>query len=256
MQDRNCYTYLIGWTKFNIWYYGRKTAKFCSPDQFWKSYFTSSEYVKSFREVNGEPDIIEIRKTFGENYKRCCEWEQRVLTSLDVTKNDKFLNRSNSDGKFNFTNQQFSLASKDKISKAGKGRIVSKETKDRMSKSQLGRKAQRTEAGIIARKKFNDSLTKEEKKQKFGTHMLNLTADEKLNLSKKSSKHIYEFISPTGEKFQHHSIIAFSKEHNLHYPSLYSNLNKGKFLKIRYPNLLKSLDLRRNTLGWEVTIMH
>lgn len=256
MQDRNCYTYLIGWSKLNVWYYGRKTAKGCSPDQFWKTYFTSSKYVKTFREENGEPDVIEIRKTFSDNHKRCCEWEQRVLAYLNVVENIKFLNRAISDGKFDFTNRQFSSESKEKLSKSGRNRIVSEETKEKMSKWQKGSKKPRTSVGIAARKKFIDSLTNEEKKQKFGTHMLNMSKEQRLNLSKKSSKHEYKFISPTKEIYFHHSIIAFAKEHNLHHPSLYSNLNKGKFLKIRYPKQIESLYLRTNTLGWEVTTVH
>ena len=47
------YTYLIGWTKYNIQYYGVRYAKGCHPDDLWKTYFTSSKYVKEFREKNG-----------------------------------------------------------------------------------------------------------------------------------------------------------------------------------------------------------
>lgn len=36
------YTYLIGWSKHNIWYYGKRTAKNCHPNDFWVTYFTSS----------------------------------------------------------------------------------------------------------------------------------------------------------------------------------------------------------------------
>lgn len=43
------YTYLIGWSNHNKWYYGRRTAKNCHPNEFWKTYFTSSKYVKEFR---------------------------------------------------------------------------------------------------------------------------------------------------------------------------------------------------------------
>ena len=58
------YTYLIGWSKLNKYYYGVRYAKNCHPSDLWTKYFTSSKYVKQFREENGEPDIIEIRKTF------------------------------------------------------------------------------------------------------------------------------------------------------------------------------------------------
>ena len=61
------YTYLIGWTKYNVWYYGSETGfktKIANPSNLWKTYFTSSKYVKQYREKYGEPDIIEIRKVF------------------------------------------------------------------------------------------------------------------------------------------------------------------------------------------------
>lgn len=58
------YTYLIGWTEHNKWYYGVRFAKNCHPNELWKTYFTSSKHVISFRNTFGEPDIINVRKTF------------------------------------------------------------------------------------------------------------------------------------------------------------------------------------------------
>lgn len=48
------YTYLIGWTEHNIWYYGVRYAIGCNPKELFLSYFTSSEYVKDFIELNGQ----------------------------------------------------------------------------------------------------------------------------------------------------------------------------------------------------------
>jgi hypothetical protein len=100
------YTYLIGWTKLNIWYYGRQTAKDCHPNNFWVSYFTSSEYVYKFREVYGDPDIIQIRKTFADsNYNirvaRCAKWEEKVLNRMNAVRSQQWLNESNSNRDFN-----------------------------------------------------------------------------------------------------------------------------------------------------------
>lgn len=100
---RNCYTYLIGWSHLDIKYYGRKTAKMCNPDDFWKTYFTSSHKVKAFREKYGEPDIIQIRKTFGEDILSCKKWECTVLRRLNVKHNEKFLNMSNGDYRLDTT---------------------------------------------------------------------------------------------------------------------------------------------------------
>ena len=92
---RNCYTYFIGWSTHNIYYYGRQTRIGCDPANFWKTYFTSSTHVAKFREQNGEPDIVQIRKIFGEDYVKCSNWETNVLTKLNCAKHPKFLNKTN-----------------------------------------------------------------------------------------------------------------------------------------------------------------
>jgi len=68
--SRDCYTYCIGWTVNNVSYYGVRYAKNCHPSDLWVTYFTSSKFVKIHRENYGEPDIIKIRKTFGNNPKK------------------------------------------------------------------------------------------------------------------------------------------------------------------------------------------
>jgi hypothetical protein len=93
--SRNCFTYLIGWSAHNIWYYGRRTAFGCSPDDIWNTYFTSSEYVSIFRGQYGEPDIIQVRKVFGEDYQSCEQWETKVLTRINAAAREDFLNKHN-----------------------------------------------------------------------------------------------------------------------------------------------------------------
>lgn len=83
---RNCYTYLIGWTKHDVWYYGRRTSKTATPDDLWKTYFTSSKHVKEFREMHGDPDVIDVRKEFGDDVKKCAIFEHTVLRRLNVKK--------------------------------------------------------------------------------------------------------------------------------------------------------------------------
>ena len=86
------YTYQIGWTQHNKFYYGGRWAKDCSPDDLWTSYFTSSKHVKAFRKEHGEPDIIQVRKVFNDADK-CKLHENTVLKKLNVLNNDKWLNR-------------------------------------------------------------------------------------------------------------------------------------------------------------------
>lgn len=96
-----CYTYLIGWSEQNMFYYGRRTAKGCNPREFWVKYFTSSKYVKEFRKEHGDPDIIELRKIFS-NIQACIEWETKVLKRLNAAKRKNFLNQTNGDKNFDY----------------------------------------------------------------------------------------------------------------------------------------------------------
>ena len=88
------YTYLIGWTKHNKWYYGVRYAKLCHPSDLWVEYKTSSNYVEEFAKQYGDPDIIQIRKTFSDvNSAR--KWEEKVLIRMNVIREEKWLNKSN-----------------------------------------------------------------------------------------------------------------------------------------------------------------
>lgn len=87
------YTYLIGWSKHDKFYYGARWAKDCSPDDLWNSYFTSSKHVKAFRAEHGEPDVIQVRKIFNDTNK-CKLHERKALQKLDVLNSDKWLNKN------------------------------------------------------------------------------------------------------------------------------------------------------------------
>lgn len=86
------FTYLIGWKSLNKFYYGVRYAKNCHPDDLWKTYFTSSKYVSEFRKYNGEPDIIQIRRTFlSQTDARL--WESKVLRRTNSVKQERWLNK-------------------------------------------------------------------------------------------------------------------------------------------------------------------
>jgi hypothetical protein len=93
------YTYLIGWSSHNKWYYGVRYAKNCHPSDLWTTYFTSSKYVKEFRKAYGEPDIIQIRKIFY-SIEKSRLWENKVLTKLKVEIDNKWLNKHSGGKKF------------------------------------------------------------------------------------------------------------------------------------------------------------
>jgi hypothetical protein len=87
------YTYLIGWSDLDQWYYGVRFAKNCDPSDLWTKYFTSSKYVALLREEHGEPDIVQVRKTF-KSAKQAVLWESQVLHRLSVTQDPKWINRN------------------------------------------------------------------------------------------------------------------------------------------------------------------
>lgn len=89
------YTYLIGWTALNKWYYGVRFSKKCHPDELWISYFTSSNVVKQYIEEYGNPDVITIRKRF-DDVNAARKWEKKVLKRMNVVCDPKWLNQTDS----------------------------------------------------------------------------------------------------------------------------------------------------------------
>jgi hypothetical protein len=120
------YTYLIGWSNQNKYYYGVRYAKDCHPNDFWDKYFTSSNFVKELRETCGEPDLIQIRRTF-DTPDQAIAWETKVLKRMNVLHRNDFLNQ-NIAGTAVMTEQ-----GKSKVSATHKGKTISAETKAKMS---------------------------------------------------------------------------------------------------------------------------
>lgn len=114
------FTYLIGWSKLDKWYYGVRVKHDTIPSDLWTTYFTSSKHVRQFRLQHGEPDVIEIRHRFLTK-ESALLWEHRVLTKLNVKKNDKWLNVSYGYGDTHSIGQTDS--SKEKISLTRKTRL-------------------------------------------------------------------------------------------------------------------------------------
>jgi hypothetical protein len=87
------YTYLIGWSKEDIWYYGVRYAKKSKPEDLFTTYFTSSKYVWECVKKYGLPDIIQIRKLFVKT-KKALLWEQKVLRRMKVLGHTRWLNKN------------------------------------------------------------------------------------------------------------------------------------------------------------------
>lgn len=132
------FVYLIGWTKLNIWYCGVRYKKNCRPSDLWTKYFTSSKHVKQFRLENGEPDHIEILKEF-DNPENAYNYEQEKLKEYDVLNKSNWLNKRVG---YKFKYEALSKEHKRKISLANIGkhnRICSEETKQKIREKLQGR---------------------------------------------------------------------------------------------------------------------
>jgi len=97
------YCYLIGWPSINRYYFGVKFGIGSDPNNFWKTYFTSSVLVKQYRKMYGEPTLIEIRKEFHPDHygsvsnaqEKAVEYENKVLRRMNMITDHRFLNCSN-----------------------------------------------------------------------------------------------------------------------------------------------------------------
>ena len=155
------YTYLIGWTEHNKYYYGARWAKNCLPDDLWTSYFTSSKHVAEYRKQHGEPDIIQIRKVF-DDVDKCRTYEYKVLERLNVLNEDKWLNK-NVNGRFlptgpmseeHITNRVASF----KQTMQGKGtRTGTKHTPESIEKMRQAHTGKHKSEEHIANMKFHDN---------------------------------------------------------------------------------------------------
>lgn len=132
------YTYLIGWTDHNIWYYGCQYGPSANPVNLWTKYFTSSKRVKSFCKEHGEPDVIMVRKIF-ESPDAAVRWENEVIRRLNAITQTKWLNQSIGGEKFYRTGPH-DQPTKEKMRAASLGKPKTAQHKLNMSKANLGTK--------------------------------------------------------------------------------------------------------------------
>ena len=120
------YTYHIAWTGLNLHYYGVRYASDCHPNDFWNTYYTSSKVVCQYRETHGEPDVIEIRRTFKDS-DTARAWESKVLRRLNVKLNESWMNHhANEAPRWNETHREAHLngVRGRKYSEAGKTKLA------------------------------------------------------------------------------------------------------------------------------------
>lgn len=126
------YTYLIGWRKLDKWYYGYRNRDNPESD-LWVEYFTSSKYVKAFRELHGEPDVVRVHRVFPDKVSAMV-FEDRFLYRVKAVRSSRWLNRGRRGIEFK-SPDKFSDASRAKMSESAKEwrRNNTKPTTKRMS---------------------------------------------------------------------------------------------------------------------------
>lgn len=132
------YTYLIGWSRHDTYYYGVRFANGCSPGDLWKGYFTSSRHVAEFRYLYGEPDVISIRKVF-DNVESAQFWEYRTIRRIKVLSLKTWLNRSAGGAKFYSSGCPLTEMHKIKLKRAMTGKRHTAETKEKLRNHVLGK---------------------------------------------------------------------------------------------------------------------
>lgn len=89
------YTYSVTHKKTGIHYYGSRYCKGCSPDDFFKTYFTSCKIIHDLIKREGiDTFSFKIRKKFKTD-SLCTTHENQFLKRVDAKNNPKFFNRQN-----------------------------------------------------------------------------------------------------------------------------------------------------------------
>ena len=89
------YTYSVTHKKTGIHYYGSRYCKGCSPDDFFKTYFTSCKIIHDLINREGiDTFSFKIRKKFKTD-SLCTTHENQFLKRVDAKNNPKFFNRQN-----------------------------------------------------------------------------------------------------------------------------------------------------------------
>lgn len=133
------YFYLIRHKASGKFYAGSSYKKTCNPDQFWKTYFTSSKIIQSIINDEGK-DSFEICFISHRPNDDAKEFEANFLDLVNAAADSFWINKSNGYSKFyNPGGAPCSKETKDKISKSLRGRSLSDTHKLNLSMVGMGR---------------------------------------------------------------------------------------------------------------------
>lgn len=120
------YTYLIGWSTLDKYYYGVQYGDTANPRNLWVTYFTSSGRVAAIRRQHGEPDVIQVRKCFCSS-NEASNWEAKALSRIQ--NKHRYINQ-----RFGtFKNMTATPETRHKLSESNRRRVMSSETKAKLS---------------------------------------------------------------------------------------------------------------------------
>lgn len=160
----NAFVYVIGWRSLDRWYGGVRYKANCKPDDLWTLYHTSSKHVAKFRSKHGEPDVIRVLKTFGNDLHSARLYEQHLLRRVNALHSERWLNRAVG-GHF-----------------AGRRGPHTEETKRKIGEKATGRKL--------------SPCTEERKQKQRATFMRNYEANREARFAARSAKQKGRIITP------------------------------------------------------------
>jgi hypothetical protein len=160
------YTYLIGWSTLNLFYYGVRFAADCHPGDLWVTYFTSSKKVKMLRREHGEPDIVSVRRTFTDA-KSARVWEAKVIKRLNMPSDSKWLNMSDHNDRFYHEGPRGSFTDEHrrKLSEAAKKRKLTPEHKAKLHNSRKNSKNSPEHAAAVISSRIGSKHSEESKRK-------------------------------------------------------------------------------------------
>ena len=191
------YTYLIGWSYLDQWYYGVRTTQNRKIEFDVIIYYpTSSNYVKGMIKEHGNPDVIHIDKTF-KLKEEAKAYEYKVLQEHQVRKNNWWINKNDlfappiMKGKDNF---MFGKKGKDSPNYGNKHTIIEKE---KMSLAKIGKNnpmfgKKGKDSPNYGKKATLETKKKQSKSQKG--KIITKETREKMSLSHMGNKHTNDTI--------------------------------------------------------------
>lgn len=220
------YTYLIGWSALNLYYYGVRFSKNCSPDDLFKTYFTSSETVKTIISKHGRPDIIQIRKTF-KDVSSARLWEHKVLRRIKATKDSKWLNKTDN---ISIQHDEITIA-----------KMTNKQKKTMLARYGVEYSSQRPE--------FVD-LVKQTKLKKYGASNYNNTEKQKQTCLAKYGVEYYSQTEEAKRKKREKALKRYGSTCTMNSKEIKEKIKQNNLLKygVEYYNQTEEAKQRRKSV--------